>query len=231
LLCQFRSCGRINRILNGKIRIILADDHEMVRAGLRALLKAVPGVEVIAEARDGRAAVRLAAELSPDIVVMDIEMPDLNGVEATRQIKANGAGPKVIALTASGSEQSTRQVLKAGADAYVVKTAAFKDFSEALQAIRTDKVYLSPGIADSVVKDANGNPLEPSPIGHLSGREREVLQLLAEGYASKEVAAKLHISVKTIETHRKNLMEKLQLHSVAELTKYAIREGITSLER
>lgn len=211
------------------MRIIIVDDHELVREGLRRMLLDQPDIEVVAEAENGREAVRLAAELSPDVVVMDIDMPDLNGIEATRQIRANGKGPKVIALTASGSAQSTRQMLQAGASAYVVKTAAFKDFGDALKAVRGDTFYLSPGLAESVVQqEVNGNGNGSFVFSQLSGREREVLQLVAEGYATKEAAAKLAVSVKTIETHRRNLMDKLDLHSVAELTKYAIREGITS---
>ncbi len=210
------------------MRIILADDHKLVRQGLRTLLRDEPDVEVVAEADDGRTAVRLAAELSPDVVVMDIDMPDMNGVEAMRRISANGDGPKVIALTASASPQATARMLDAGASAYVVKTAAFKDFGDALKAVRAGKLYLSPGLADSMPQ-AVDNRSGHSRVRQLSAREREVLQLMAEGKSMKEIAAHLHVSTKTIETHRRNLMEKLRLDSVAELTKYAIREGITSL--
>ena len=211
------------------MRIILVDDHPLVREGLREMLRAMAGVEVIAEAGDGRTAVRLVAELSPDVVVMDIDMPDLNGYEATRLISQNVKGPKVIALSASDSAQCTRRMLKAGASAYVVKAAAFKDFGDALRAVQAGKIYLSPELTDSVVSQEVHSEHTPTAFSSLTGREREILQLVAEGHDSKGIAAKLQISVKTIETHRKHLMEKLALHSVAELTKYAIREGITRM--
>jgi DNA-binding NarL/FixJ family response regulator len=218
--------------MSDSLKVLLADDHEMLRAGLRALLQQKADVEVVAEASDGRTAVRLASELNPDVVVMDINMPDLNGIEATRQIRSNGSGPKVIALTAYAPGRFTVEMLKAGASAYILKTSAFRELGNALDSIRAGKVYLSPAVSGAVVDDSarlgnNGG----SVFSTLSAREREVLQLLAEGKATKEVAAHLKVSVKTVETHRRNLMDKLDLHSVAELTKYAIREGITSTER
>jgi DNA-binding NarL/FixJ family response regulator len=211
------------------MKIILVDDHKMVREGLREMLRSMPDVEVIAEAADGREGVRLAKMLSPDVVVMDIDMPGLSGFEATRQITANGNGAKVIALTASSSANAARQMLSAGASAFVVKAAAFRDFHDALKAVRAGTVYFSPGLADSVLRElarTNGNG--STALSRLTARERETLRLLAEGYATKEIAAKLALSIKTIETHRKNLMDKLDMHTVAQLTKYAIREGITS---
>jgi len=202
----------------------------MMRAGLKALLQSRPGVEVVGEAGDGRSAVRMAGELSPDIVVMDINMPDLNGIEATRQIRADGKGPKVIALTAYAPHRFTVEMLKAGASAYVLKTSAFQELGEALDAVLAGRVYISPSASGSV-QDGDGlTNGERTVFQQLSAREREVLQLLAEGKATKEVPVHLNVSVKTAETHRRNLMEKLGLHSVAELTKYAIREGITSTE-
>jgi len=207
------------------MRILLADDHKLVRDGLRSLLGSVPGVEVVAEAANGRTAVQLAQSLLPDVVVMDIEMPDLNGIEATRQITANGHGPKVIAVTAAANPQIAARMLDAGATAYVIKTAAFDEFANALNAVRAGKTYLSPVLTDSMNGDS---AVKASAFARLSPREREVIQLLAEGKTNKEVAAQLHVSIKTAETHRRNLMEKLEIDSVAELTKYAIREGITS---
>jgi len=210
---------------------LLADDHSMLRSGLKLLLQAKEGVEVVGEAADGRSAVRMAAELSPDVVVMDINMPQLNGIEATRQIRADGKGPKVIALTAYAPIKFTTEMLKAGASGYVLKSSAFQEMGSALDAVIAGKVYLSPEVSSAVMANSEMAIKDrQSVFSQLSGREREVLQLLAEGKATKEVAVHLKVSVKTAETHRRNLMEKLGLHSVAELTKYAIREGITSTE-
>jgi DNA-binding NarL/FixJ family response regulator len=210
--------------------VLLADDHSMLRAGLKVLLESQAGAQVIGEASDGRTAVKLAAQLSPDIVVMDINMPDLNGIEATRQIRADGKGPKVIALTAFAPSHFTTEMLKAGASGYVLKTSAFQELGDALDAVRAGKIYLSPAVASEAMANPGGNGHASNVFSQLSGREREVLQLLAEGKSTKEVATHLDVSVKTAETHRRNLMEKLGLHSIAELTKYAIREGITSTQ-
>src|SRR4051812_28121425 len=168
------------------MRILLADDHKLVRDGLRSLLGSVPGVEVVAEAANGRSAVQLAQSLLPDVVVMDIEMPDLNGIEATRQITANGHGPKVIAVTAAANPQIAARMLDAGATAYVIKTAAFDEFANALNAVRAGKTYLSPVLTDSMNGDS---AVKASAFARLSPREREVIQLLAEGKTNKEVAA------------------------------------------
>jgi two-component system, NarL family, response regulator NreC len=210
------------------IRILLADDHQMIRAGLRSLLRDQAGMEVIAEATDGRTAVRLAAELSPDVVIMDIHMPDLNGIEATRQIRgANSNGPKVIALSAHSDERYAREMLRAGASGYVLKHAAFEELAAALKAVVANQTYLSPSVSQVAVND---DVKSGTAFSTLTAREREVLQLLAEGKATKQVAMHLKVSVKTVETHRKNLMDKLGMDSVAELTKYAIREGLTTAE-
>jgi DNA-binding NarL/FixJ family response regulator len=209
-------------------RILLADDHKMIRSGLRSLLEDEPGFEVIAEANDGRTAVSLAAELSPDVVIMDIHMPDLNGIEATWQIKgANGNGPKVIALSAHADERYAREMLRAGASGYVLKHAAFAELANALKFVIANQTYLSPSVMKVTVKGFGRNG---TAFSVLTPREREVLQLLAEGKATKQAAMQLKVSVKTVETHRKNIMEKLAMHSVAELTKYAIREGLTTAE-
>src|SRR6266850_1625131 len=214
------------------MRILIADDHEMFRQGLRLLLDSQPDVEVVAETGDGRAAVALASEHLPDIVVMDVSMPDLNGIDATRQIIANaphGKAPKVIALSAHADEHFAEQMLAAGASGYVVKHAAFPEMMEALSAVMAGKIYLSPTLPSTVKQQGTTDPAA-SGAHKLSPREREILQLLAEGKAMKEIASVLGVSIKTVETHRRTMMSKLGLYSVAELTKYAIREGVTSLE-
>jgi len=212
-------------------RILLADDHRMTRQGLRSLIARQPGMEVVAEATDGREAVRLAADVAPDVVVMDIEMPGLNGIEATRQVVARVPGVKVIALTASADERRTADMLRAGASGYVPKASAFREVVEAVRAVAAGKVYLSPLVAGAVAESCRdgARPAGSSAFDRLSPKQREVLQLIAEGKATKEVAAVLGVSVKTVETHRRQIMEKLDLYSVAELTKYALREGLTSV--
>ncbi len=203
----------------------------MFRQGLRLLLESQPDVDVVSETNDGRSAVKMAAEHHPDVVVMDVSMPELNGIDATRQILANaqpGKAPKIIALSAHSDEHIAQQMLAAGALAYVLKHCAFPEMMEALSSVMAGKIYLSPTLpsaakAQQPAHDTNGG-------GKLSPREREILQLLAEGKAMKEIASVLGVSIKTVETHRRTMMSKLGLYSVAELTKYAIREGVTSLE-
>ena len=214
-------------------RIVLADDHRILRDGLRTLLEAQPGLEVVAEADNGRSAVSLAGELTPDLVILDVGMPELNGVEAARRILAENPSVKIVALSMHADRRFVAEMLKAGASAYVLKEGAFDELIQAIDAVTEGKVYLSPRIAGVVVDDYLTQMERPARtvFGVLSSREREVLQLMAEGLATKEIAAALHVSVKTIETHRRQIMEKLNLHSVAELTKYAIREGLTSVER
>ena len=220
---------------NISIKIILADDHKIIREGLRLLIESQPDMELVGEAENGRMAVQLVQELSPDVVIMDITMPELNGVEATRQITAEFPHVKVIALTVHSDRQHVVAILKAGGSGYLLKNYAFEDLSNAIRMVIADEIYLCPRIADVVLKDyiqnlsekTTGNSLT-SPT--LSDREREVLQLLAEGKATRDAALILHVSVKTIESHRQHIMSKLSLRSIAELTKYAIREGLTSLE-
>jgi DNA-binding NarL/FixJ family response regulator len=213
-----------------KIRVLVVDDHVMMRSGLKALLEADANVEVVGEADEGRSGLQMAADLSPDVVVMDLRMPDMNGIEATRRLIATNNAEKVIALSANADRESVVEMLRAGAKGYVVKASAFEELAAAIRTVNKGKVYLSPTVTDVVVGDyLNGDGDATSAYGVLSSREREVLQLIAEGKATKEIAAVLSVSVKTAETHRRNLMEKLHVDSVAELTKYAIREGLTSL--
>jgi len=212
------------------IKIVLADDHQIVREGLRTILNREPDLEVVAEADDGRTTVRLARELRPQVVIMDIAMPDLNGIEATRQILAECAGVKVIALSMHSDRQFVINMLKAGASGYLLKDCALEELIRAIRAVMRNQTYLSPAISDVVVKDLmQGVSQGDSAFTLLTAREREVLQLLAEGKSTQKIADSLHVSVKTVETHRQQIMRKLEIHSVAELTKYAIREGLTSL--
>jgi two-component system response regulator NreC len=215
-----------------KTRILLADDHQILRQGLRLLLSTQRDFEVVAEASDGRAAVELAQRLSPHVVVMDIAMPGLNGIEATRQIVDRVSDTRVIALSAHPERRLISEVLKAGGSGYLLKESAFEELADAIRTATAKKVYLSPKVASEIVDDYVHMSRGPcaSAFDALSPREREVLQLIAEGQSTKEVARTLNVSVKTVETHRRQLMNKLELYSIAELTRYAIREGLASLE-
>jgi two-component system response regulator NreC len=212
------------------IKVMIADDHQIVREGLRAMLEKEHDIKVVGEAVDGRMTERLARELAPDVIIMDVAMPDLNGIEATRQIVAELPGVKIIALSMHDDRRFVLNMFKAGAAGYMLKDCAFKDLAKAIRVVMAHKTYLSHEIADIVVKDylASSSPTESSVFQLLSPREREVLQLLAEGKTSGQIADNLHISVKTVESHRQQIMIKLKIKSVAELTKYAIREGLTS---
>jgi DNA-binding NarL/FixJ family response regulator len=215
------------------LRILLADDHKITRQGLRSLLEKQQDMEVVAEAEDGREAIRLAAEMAPDVVIMDITMPDLNGVEATKQILAKSPDIKIIGLSMHSDTVFVTEMLKSGAAGYLIKDCAFEELVRAIRTVIDNKVYLSPSISGVVVEDYIQRLSQTNFTGPdiLSDREREVLQLMAEGNSTKRIAAKLHISVKTVETHRRQIMNKLDIHTVAELTKYAIRKGLTSLEK
>ncbi|MDD4004180.1 MAG: response regulator transcription factor [Elusimicrobiaceae bacterium] len=212
-------------------KIIICDDHKIFREGLRTLIEKETGFSVIAEADDGVQAVELARKLLPDVVIMDISMPRLNGIEAARKILAHNRHVKIIALSMHADRRFVKQLFTAGARAYLLKDAAFGELSCAINAVRNGKTYLSTAIADVIVRDYIVQPAVPGKtvFSQLTDREREVLQLFAEGRSTKQIATQLKLSVKTIETHRKQIMEKLDIHSIAGLTKYAIREGITAL--
>jgi two-component system NarL family response regulator len=214
------------------IRILLVDDHQMMRDGLRSILDLEDGLDVVGEAANGYEAFEMAQTLRPDVVVMDIGMKGLNGIDATRQIKAQNPRAQVVALSTYSDESYVLSMLQAGASGYVLKDAAVEEMRRAIRAVADGHHYLSPQIAGSVVASHLRGPSQdgPSPASGLAPRERQILQLLAEGHTSSEIARRLHIATSTVESHRRNIMRKLDLHSVAELTKYAIREGLTSLE-
>ncbi len=213
------------------VRILIADDHKIVRDGLRALLEREPDFRVVGEASNGREAVEVARELVPDVLITDLVMPVLNGIDATRQIVAEHPQVRVIALSMHSDRRFVTDMLQAGAVAYLRKESAFEELAEAIRAVMSGEVFLGRGITGVVVegyKSLIGEEAEGS--GVLSAREREVLQLLAEGNRTNEIATLLHLSAKTVESHRTNIMKKLDLHSIAELTKFAVREGLTSLD-
>ncbi len=214
------------------VRVLLADHHNVVRQGVAALLRGQDGMEVVGEADNGEVAVRAARELRPDVVIMSVALPHLNGIEATRQIKHHLPSAKVIALTTHGDGELLTQMLQAGASAYLLKTCVLNELLDAIRAVRAGRTYLSPEVAGLVTEAYLGRSSGPSkPDGSaLTPREREVLQLLAEGRSTKEIARHMSRSPKTIEMHRRHVMQKLQIYSLSELTKYAIRKGLTSLD-
>jgi DNA-binding NarL/FixJ family response regulator len=210
------------------IKVLIADDHQIVREGLRSMLEKEPEIRVVGEAEEGRTTLRLARELAPDVIIMDVAMPDLNGIEATRQITAEFPTINIIALSMHDDRRFVLNMLKAGAKGYLLKDSAFKELAKAIRAVVANKTYLSSEIADIVVKDylASATSDESSVFTMLTPREREVLQLIAEGKTTNQTAEHLHISIKTVETHRTQIMAKLKVKGIAELTKYAIREGL-----
>lgn len=211
-------------------RLLLADDHEVVRTGLRAVLEEQPGWEVVAEARDGREAVEKASKTKPDVVVIDIAMPSLNGLEAVRQIVRAVPQTKVLVLTIYDSDRLIQQVLRAGARGYLLKSDAGRDLVFALEALRRNKTFFTPKVSQMVLEgylDKSPKPAEAeNDTLRLTNRQREIVQLVAEGKSTKEVAVTLGISVKTAETHRANIMRKLELHSITELVRYAVKNQI-----
>ena len=213
-----------------KIRVLLADDHTIVRQGLRALLDSQEDIEVVGEAEDGRQAFEKTKELIPDIVVIDITMPNLNGIEATRQIKKLSPEIKVLVLTVHDNEEYIHQILQAGASGYLLKESAVTDLVSAINAVKKGGIFLSPAISKVVVKDyirhAEEGTGDFDSLNILTNREREVLQLIAEGHTNREVAHLLKLSVKTVDVHRSHIMEKLNIHDITGLVKYSIRKGL-----
>jgi len=219
------------------LRILIADDHEVARRGIRALLESHPGWEVCGEAKDGRETVELASTTKPDVILLDIGMPNLNGLEAARQILAALPEVAILILTMQDSDHVVREVLRAGARGFLLKSDAGKDLVAAVEALQLQRTFFTTRVSRMVLEGfldrdsrpdrSRGNQDDSGDV--LTGREREVIQLLAEGKTSKEVAVTLNLSVKTAETHRTNLMRKLGLHSVADLTRYAVRNGIVQV--
>jgi len=214
------------------LRILIADDHEVARKGIRALLENHPGWEVCAEAKDGREAVEFADRLRPDVLLLDIGMPNLNGLDAARQILATSPDARILILTVHDTEQIVREVLAAGARGFLLKSDAGRDLVAAVEALQRRRTFFTSKVAEMMLEGylrPHSDSDDPTGQRVLTPREREVIQLVAEGKTTKEVASVLSLSVKTAETHRTNLMRKLDLHSVADLTLYAVRNGIVQI--
>lgn len=214
-----------------KIKVLIADDHKIVRDGLRSLLEKEADFEVVGVAKDGRSTLKMVEAMEPNVVVMDVSMPDLNGIESTHLIKKDFPKVKVIALSMHTAPRFVINMVKAGASGYLIKDCAYKELAAAIRQVTTKKqIYLSPGISEGVLQKCFSST-EDSPIfSALTSREREVLQLAVEGKNNLQIAEKLFVSVKTVECHRTAIFKKLKINSIAELTKLALREGITSLE-
>lgn len=222
--------------LNMPINVVLIDDHKIVRDGLRVMLDRQMDIEVIGEASNGRDGIERARELSPDVVVMDISMKELNGIDATKRLRDQLPDVHVVALSMHSDARYIADMLAAGASAYVVKECAHEELTLAIRAVHSGERYISRALSAVVLEDyvnrmsGMDSSSDGRPIGRLSAREREVLQLVSEGLSTKEVASRLHLSAKTIETHRRQIMDKLDIHNVAGLVKLALREGLTTLD-
>ena len=217
--------------MDNKLRIVLADDHTILREGLRALLTADPDFEIVGEAQDGREAVRCVEKLEPDLLLMDLSMPRMSGMDAIREVKKRFPDTRIIALTVHKTEEYILTTLKAGADGYILKDATQDELIMAIKSVMVGKPYLSPGISEKVIEgylEGKETNRSLSAWETLSQREREVLKLIAEGYKNKEIAEDLCISLKTVEKHRANLMKKLDLHNAAALTVYAVERGLVN---
>lgn len=214
-----------------KTKILLVDDHKILRDGICSLLKGYDDIEVIGEAPDGKTALQMVNELLPDLIIMDISMPDMNGIDATRRIRNEHPDVKVIALSMHHDKQFVSEIFRAGASGYLIKDSAFDELDHAIRIVMNGKTYINPQIASLVVESLiSQSSMPPSQsFSLLTEREREVLQLIAEGRSTKQIAFDLHVSSKTVESHRRQVMGKLNVRSVAELTKFAIREGLTSI--
>jgi len=217
----------------GTIKVLVADDHTILRQGIKALLANQEGIEVVGEAKDGREAIKVIEELLPDVILMDIAMPGLNGAEATRRIKKKFPKMKVLVLTMYANEEYIFQILNAGANGYLVKETAFQDLISAIKAVYSGESFMSPSISKKVVngyiQQARGDKKKICEV--LTPREREILQLIAEGNSSKKIAEALFISPKTVETHRTHIMDKLNIHNRSGLIKYAIRKGMVDIDK
>ncbi|MCB1789681.1 MAG: response regulator transcription factor [Gammaproteobacteria bacterium] len=214
-----------------KTRIMIVDDHKIVREGLRKLIEDDGSFQVVGEAGNGRDGIRLARQLQPQIVIMDVAMHEMNGIEATRQLLANQPDVRVLALSMHSDSRFVKQMLEAGALGYLLKDDAFEEIVTALRSLVVGRMYVSPQASGGILQDLAMGQVSAGQDGSpLTAREKETLQLIAEGHSTAEIAERLFVSVKTVETHRKKIMDKLDMHSIAELTKYAIREGITSLD-
>jgi DNA-binding NarL/FixJ family response regulator len=207
-----------------RIRILLADDHAVVRQGFKMILAAQPDMEIVGEAANGREAVELAQQLSPDVVVMDVSMPELNGIEATRRLASLVSRARVVALSMHKDSVYVREILRAGARGYLLKDSGAADLVAAIRAVASGESYLSPAVSNAVLDDYRR--IATNPIDLLTSREREVLQLLAEGKTNKEIANVLNLSVYTVDAHRGRIMEKLNLHSINEMVRFAVRNGL-----
>jgi DNA-binding NarL/FixJ family response regulator len=213
------------------IKIMIVEDHAIVREGLRLLLEKEPDMEVVAEAKNGAMAVQFAKDFLPDVIVMDINMPEMNGIEATRRIMAENSDVKVLALSMESDRRFVVEVLQSGAKGYILKDSTFSDLSVGIRVVARDEQYLCPRISALIIKDYLHSIPEGIPIGHtiLTSQEREIIQLIADGRNTKEIAHLFGISFKTVDNQRHNIMKKLGLYSIASLTKFAVREGLTSL--
>ena len=207
-----------------RIRILLADDHAVVRQGFKMILSSQPDMEIVGEAGNGREAVELAENLKPDVVVMDVAMPELNGIEATRRLAASVPHARVVALSMHKDNVYVREILRAGARGYLLKDSVAADLVAAVRAVATGEGYISPAVSNAVLDDYRKHVT--NPIDLLSSREREVLQMLAEGKTNKEIAGVLNLSVYTVDAHRGRIMEKLNVHSINELVRFAVRNGL-----
>jgi DNA-binding NarL/FixJ family response regulator len=214
------------------IRIVLADDHRIVRDGLGALLCREPGFELVGEAEDGLAAVRLACDLKPDVLVTDLAMPGLNGIEAIRRVRTEAPSVQVLCLSVHDEDRMVLAGIDAGAAGYVLKDSSFDDLAHAIRKVMAKQIYLSPALVGVFVEGyrSRGASVAGSAHSQLTAREREIVQLFSEGHSTSQIAEQLHLSTKTVATHRENVLHKLHIESIAELTRYAIREGLSSLE-